>query len=78
MLKALPGIYRDGKVELHQAPPCADGEEVLVVFPERASPTAPLLADKGISPEQAADLRARLRAFEPDWNAPGMEAYDGL
>ena len=35
------------------------------------------LADRGITPYQAADLRARLHTFE-DWDDPAMEAYDAL
>lgn len=35
------------------------------------------LAERGITPYQAADLRARLRTFE-DWDDPAMEAYDAL
>jgi hypothetical protein len=35
------------------------------------------LAERGILPYQAADLRARLRTFE-DWDDPAMEAYDAL
>lgn len=27
---------------------------------------------------EAAELRGRLGAWEEDWNAPGMEAYDRL
>lgn len=30
------------------------------------------------SPEQIVDTRLRLRTFEEDWNAPGMEGYDDL
>jgi len=33
------------------------------------------LAERGITPYQAADLRARLRTFE-DWDDPAMEAYE--
>ena len=36
------------------------------------------LASRGITPEQAAEMRNRLISFEEDWNAPGMEAYDDL
>lgn len=36
------------------------------------------LAERGISPEQAADLRFRLRTFMEDWDDPAMEAYDAL
>ncbi|OGC03047.1 hypothetical protein A2V82_06035 [candidate division KSB1 bacterium RBG_16_48_16] len=34
------------------------------------------LAAKGITPEQAAEMRNRVLSFEEDWNAPGMEIYD--
>jgi len=34
------------------------------------------LQQKGINPEQAAELRARLAAFAADWDSPEMEAYD--
>ena len=78
MLKAIQGVYRDGKVTLSEPPPREDASNVIVVFPEQMAANASLLADRGISPEGAADLRHRLRAFEDDWNAPGMEAYDEL
>jgi hypothetical protein len=29
-----------------------------------------------LSTEQARETRYRLKLFEEDWNAPGMEAYD--
>ena len=29
-----------------------------------------------LSREEVVELRARLAAWEQDWNAPGMEAYD--
>ena len=35
-------------------------------------------ADLGWSRKKAAEIRASLLAFEEDWNAPGMEAYDKL
>ena len=34
------------------------------------------LSDYGIDEAQAADLRARLRTFEEDWNRPDMDGYD--
>jgi hypothetical protein len=34
------------------------------------------VADLGWSREEAVLTRARLLAFEEDWNAPGMDAYD--
>ncbi|MEM9906850.1 MAG: hypothetical protein AAF921_17665 [Cyanobacteria bacterium P01_D01_bin.44] len=36
------------------------------------------LAERGIDPEQAADLRSRLHTFAEDWNRPEMDAYDAL
>jgi len=78
MLKAIEGGYRDGKVLLSEGPPCEEGAHVIVVFPEDAGAEPNLLADRGISPQQAAELRWRLRAFEADWNVAGMEVYDEL
>ena len=36
------------------------------------------LQAKGISKEEAKDLKNRLRSFEEDWNVEGMELYDRL
>jgi len=36
------------------------------------------LAARGITPQQAAEMRNRVMSFEEDWNAPGMEVYDDL
>jgi hypothetical protein len=33
-------------------------------------------ASPSLTPEEAAELRGKLVAWEEDWNAPGMEAYD--
>jgi len=37
-----------------------------------------LISDLGWTNEDVLETRARLKGFEDDWNAPGMEAYDGL
>src|SRR5215218_4821662 len=37
-----------------------------------------LISDLGCTPEKAAEIYMRLRHFEEDWNAPGMDAYDDL
>ncbi|MBI5344412.1 MAG: hypothetical protein HZB83_03600 [Deltaproteobacteria bacterium] len=37
-----------------------------------------LISELGWSREQALETRMRLRTFEEDWNAPGMESYDEL
>jgi len=45
---------------------------------ERLEKQGLTLEQAGLTREQALNLRARLRTFEDDWNAPGMEAYDEL
>lgn len=37
-----------------------------------------LVRDLGWTREQALETRLRLRGFEEDWDAPGMEIYDEL
>ena len=37
-----------------------------------------LISELGWSLEQAIETRMRLRTFEEDWDAPGMESYDEL
>ena len=84
MLKSVEGIYRDGRIELLEPAPAATEARVIVTFladpsPGNSSPEGPVnLAARGIDPAQAADLRARLRAFEDDWSDPKMDAYDAL
>ena len=56
--------------------PVGPVEMVLVVQPsseERAS-----LKDRGWTEAQAMETRERLKSFDADWNAPGMDAYDAL
>ena len=36
------------------------------------------LSELGWSLEEALETRMRLRTFEEDWSAPGMDAYDEL
>ncbi|MBI5193328.1 MAG: hypothetical protein HZA08_07810 [Nitrospirae bacterium] len=36
------------------------------------------LRNLGWTESQANETRARLKSFEEDWNAPGMDAYDVL
>jgi hypothetical protein len=44
-------------------------EQLAARYPAHQSP-APLTL------HEAAEVRGRLAAWEEDWNAPGMEAYD--
>jgi hypothetical protein len=76
MLRSVEGIYRDGKVELLETP--QDLEEARVIVTFLPAPGSVDLAARGINEEQAAELRARLRAFAEDWERPEMRGYDAL
>lgn len=71
MLKAVEGIYRNGRVELTEQPEQIAEARVIVTF----LPEAPRQSTE-LTLEEIAELRWRLEAWEEDWNAPGMEAYD--
>ncbi len=75
MLTTVEGIYRDGKVELLEIPPDVSNARVIVTFlpadQVRALPPQ-------FTAEELAVLRGKFSAWEEDWNAPGMEAYDDL
>ena len=76
MLKSIEGIYSDGRVELSERPDDLEEARVIVTFLPNVKPRQ--LSDYGIDEAQAADLRARLRTFDEDWNRPNMEGYDAL
>lgn len=73
MMTSVPGIFRDGKIELLEAPPDLKEAKVIVTFLP-AAPGQP--QPPAFTPEELADLRGKFAAWEEDWNAPGMEAYD--
>jgi hypothetical protein len=65
--------------------PGSDAERGTGTAPAMTLPSAaasdgePLLVrDLGWSEAEAIDTHFRLRPFEDDWNAPGMDAYDDL
>jgi len=73
MFQTLEGVFRNGKVELLHAPENIAEARVIVTF------LPGLIESEGtpfISPAELAELRGQLAAWEEDWNAPGMEAYD--
>jgi hypothetical protein len=74
MLKAIEGIFRDGKIELLEPPPDQKEARVLVTFLEPAGPID--LQARGISPAEAMEHRARLGAIVEDWDRPEMDVYD--
>lgn len=49
-------------------------EVVVIVHPLQGED----LRSRGWTAVEAAETRARLKSFEADWEAPGMEAYDVL
>ena len=69
----IEGTYKDGRVELVDAPANVNEARVLVTF---LTPKEIDLREHGISREQAADLRARLSTFAEDWERPEMDIYD--
>lgn len=76
MLQSVEGIYRNGKVELLETPTDIDGVRVIVTFLSTSNTID--LQSRGITQEQAASLRDRLRCFAEDWDRPDMAAYDAL
>ncbi|MBI4826666.1 MAG: hypothetical protein HY807_09665 [Nitrospirae bacterium] len=75
MLKTVKGHYRQGEFELYEKPQVEECD-ILVTFIENGEVID--LKSHGITKEDAQDLRDRLRTFEDDWNAPGMELYDKI
>jgi hypothetical protein len=68
-------------LDLPQSIPLGKAEVMVIIQPltngrERRGEID--LASRGITPEQAAEMRNRVISFEEDWNAPGMEVYDEL
>lgn len=77
MLEAIRGHYKDGKFDLYEKPHLKEGE-VIITFLNSGEAKLIDLQAKGITKEEAQDLRSRLKTFENDWNAEGMELYDKL
>ena len=76
MVKSVEGICRNGRVELVDPLPEAEGSRVIVTWSRPAEPVD--LRERGIDEPQAADLRRRLAQFAEDWDRPEMAAYDEL
>ena len=74
MLKSVAGMYRNGKVELTEAPVNVPNETNVIVTFLEAGPID--LQTRGIDEAQAADLRARLKTFTEDWDSPEMDIYN--
>jgi hypothetical protein len=75
MLQSVKGVCRNGRIELSEPPPEGGEGQVIVTF---LGPSSVNLAERGISEQQAADLRRRLSTFTEDWERPEMDSYDAL
>ena len=73
MLKTVQGNFKSGRVHLTE--PTSDLPEgpVLVTFLQSGATQS---GGPTLTRAQAVELRGKLAAWEEDWNAPGMEAYD--
>jgi len=74
MLTTLQGVYRKGKIVLNNNPSNIPDEPPLIVTflgGERID-----LRARGISEEQASELRAQLAAFAEEWDSPEMSVYN--
>jgi hypothetical protein len=72
MLRTVVGTYKSGVVQLNELASDLPEGKVLVTFLETEEGSG----SPSLSPAQIAELRGKLAAWEDDWNAPGMEAYD--
>lgn len=75
MLRAIRGHYKNGKVEFYEEPQLEEGEIIITFLNSDESGSVDLRA-RGITKVDAAELKNRLKTFEDDWNAEGMELYD--
>jgi hypothetical protein len=73
MIQTVEGVFRNGKVELLQEPENITESRVIVTFLPNLTASDD---ETGLTPDEIADLRGKIAAWEEDWNAPGMEAYD--
>jgi hypothetical protein len=76
MLTTVEGVYRDGKIELLHVPINIQTARVLVTFLPAEGPID--LRARGISEEEAAELRWGFGAAAEDWDRPEMDVYDEL
>ncbi len=76
MVKAIEGVFRNGKIEFLEQVPAEVQERVIVTF--FLADKKIELASRGVNPEQSLDLKQRLKTFAEDWNRPEMDVYDGI
>lgn len=76
MFTTVEGIYRDGKIELLESSVSVKTTRVLVTFLPTEGPID--LGARGITEEQAAELRWGFGAAAEDWDRPEMDVYNDL
>jgi hypothetical protein len=76
MLKAVEGVFRNGKVSLLEPAPVIGEPRVIVTFLSVKGETD--LPTRGMDGPRAAELRKRLRTFAEDWSRPEMDVYDAI
>ena len=82
-IKVSVDITEKRKLTLDLPPdiPLGQAEVMIIIQPLTNGPSRSGevdLASRGITPEQAAEMRNRVMSFTEDWEAPGMEVYDDL
>lgn len=77
MLKTIKGHYKNGQIELYEKPRLQESD-IIITFLNSEDTGQIDLPTKGIKKEEAQDLKNRLRSFEEDWNAKGMELYERI
>jgi len=70
MIQTVEGIFRNGKVELLEMPANVHEARVIVTFLPASMEAA------SFTPNEVEHLLGKLAAWEEDWNAPGMAAYN--
>ncbi len=74
MLTTLQGVYRKGKIVLKDNPiDIPDETPVIVTF---LGGEGVDLRARGISEEQAREIRAQLASFAEEWDSSEMSIYD--
>jgi hypothetical protein len=51
-------------------------QDTLLRFAEELAKESVTATSKSLTLRETAELRGKLAAWEEDWNAPGMDAYD--
>lgn len=77
MLRTVKGHYKDGRIDLYEKPQLKESDVIITFLNSEEAGEIDLQA-RGITKEMALDLKNRLRSFEDDWNAEGLEIYDRI